>query len=85
MNVVQTDPTTWGPDADRFRPERWLERKEEGIRHGREIFAFSEGYVPPPFKPWHAFDRSDRPRSCIGKAFAMCEIKESLPPLLVCF
>ncbi|KAK0233773.1 cytochrome P450 [Armillaria fumosa] len=68
VNVVQTDPTIWGSDAEHFRPERWLERKEEGVRHGREIFAFSEG-----------------PRSCIGKAFAMCEIKESLTPLMDLF
>ncbi|KAK0455909.1 cytochrome P450 [Armillaria borealis] len=65
VNVVQTDPTIWGSDAELFRPERWLERKEEGIRHGREIFAFSEG-----------------PRSCIGKAFAMCEIKVLMVTLL---
>ncbi|KAF9072766.1 cytochrome P450 [Rhodocollybia butyracea] len=58
VNVVQTDPNVWGPDAEIFRPERWLERKKRGIRHEREILAFSEG-----------------PRSCIGKAFALCEVK----------
>ncbi|KAF5392408.1 hypothetical protein D9757_002185 [Collybiopsis confluens] len=43
VNVVQTDPDVWGSDAVAFRPERWLERKKHGIRHGREILAFSEG------------------------------------------
>ncbi|TFK76723.1 cytochrome P450 [Pluteus cervinus] len=59
VNVLQTDPSIWGPDAHLFRPERWIERKQEGLRpYGREIFAFSKG-----------------PRSCIGKAFAIAEIK----------
>lgn len=45
VNVVQTDPDVWGSDAEIFRPERWVERKKQGIRHDREIFAFSEGCV----------------------------------------
>ncbi|KAF8922183.1 cytochrome P450, partial [Mucidula mucida] len=43
VNIIQTDPEVWGPDADRFWPQRWIERKEKGIKHTREIFAFSEG------------------------------------------
>ena len=43
VNIIQTDPAIWGADADVFRPERWLERKKDGIRHPREMFAFSEG------------------------------------------
>lgn len=46
VNVVQSDPEIWGPDAHIFRPERWLDRKKECNRsHGRDIFAFSEGCV----------------------------------------
>ncbi|KAJ3910411.1 cytochrome P450 [Lentinula edodes] len=65
VNVVQTDPDVWGSDAEIFRPERWFERKKQGLRHEREILAFSEG-----------------PRSCIGKNFALCEIKSLIITLL---
>ncbi|KAE9409329.1 cytochrome P450 [Gymnopus androsaceus JB14] len=65
VNVIQTDPDVWGSDAEIFRPERWLERKKQGIRNEREIFAFSEG-----------------PRSCIGKVFALCEVKALVVTLL---
>ncbi|KAJ3758954.1 cytochrome P450 [Lentinula raphanica] len=65
VNVVQTDPNVWGPDAEIFRPKRWLERQKQGIRSEREILAFSEG-----------------PRSCIGKTFALCEVKALVVTLI---
>ncbi|KAG5646052.1 hypothetical protein DXG03_004475 [Asterophora parasitica] len=65
LNVIQTDPAVWGPDAHQFRPQRWIERKDSGIRSGRELLTFSEG-----------------PRSCIGKAFALAEIKALTVTLL---
>ncbi|KAG6919563.1 hypothetical protein DXG01_004226 [Tephrocybe rancida] len=43
LNVIQTDPAVWGPDAEDFRPQRWIERKSAGVRDGRELLAFSEG------------------------------------------
>jgi cytochrome P450 len=43
LNVLQTDPEVWGPDADAFRPERWIERRKSGMRKGRELLVFSEG------------------------------------------
>lgn len=58
VNAIQSDPEIWGPDAKIFRPQRWLEMKQNGNRRGRELLAFSEG-----------------PRSCIGKSFAIAEIK----------
>lgn len=45
VNVVQKDPHVWGPDADVFRPDRWLRREKSCIAGRRELFAFSEGYV----------------------------------------
>ncbi|KAF8559291.1 cytochrome P450 [Imleria badia] len=40
VNVIQKDKSTWGPDADVFRPERWLQRN---TRNNRDLFAFSLG------------------------------------------
>lgn len=40
LNVIQTDKSTWGPDAGIFRPERWLQRNS---RNNRDLFAFSLG------------------------------------------
>lgn len=65
LNVLHTDPAIWGPDANEFRPQRWIERKNAGIRDDRELLAFSKG-----------------PRSCIGKAFALAEIKALTVTLL---
>ncbi|KAG6837898.1 hypothetical protein H0H93_013051 [Arthromyces matolae] len=65
LNVIQTNEAVWGPDADVFRPQRWIERKKAGVRDGRDLLAFSEG-----------------PRSCIGKAFALAEIKTLVATLL---
>ncbi|KAJ8090527.1 hypothetical protein PM082_002415 [Marasmius tenuissimus] len=64
VNVVHSDPSVFGDDADVFRPDRWSERQKKGIRNEREIFAFSEG-----------------PRTCIGKMFALTEIKVLLVTL----
>ena len=58
LNVIQTDPDIWGPDADKFQPMRWIKRKTAGTRGGpSNLFLFG------------------RPRSCVGKAFAIAEIK----------
>ncbi|KAK7041953.1 hypothetical protein VNI00_008935 [Paramarasmius palmivorus] len=65
VNVIHMDESIHGSDANVFRPERWLEKQKEGIRHDREIFAFSEG-----------------PRVCIGKEFALTEIKALVTVLL---
>lgn len=45
VNIIQTDRKEWGSDAQQFRPHRWLERRRNGIKHTREVFAFSEGCV----------------------------------------
>ncbi|KAF9229533.1 cytochrome P450 [Gyrodon lividus] len=62
VNVIHRDRSTWGPDADVFRPERWLERN---TRNNRDLFTFSLG-----------------PRGCLGRSFAVAEIKALTVTLL---
>ncbi|KAG6885524.1 hypothetical protein C0993_000520 [Termitomyces sp. T159_Od127] len=45
LNVIQTDELVWGADAEVFRPQRWIDRKEAGILDGRDLLAFSAGQV----------------------------------------
>ncbi|KDQ20245.1 hypothetical protein BOTBODRAFT_170241 [Botryobasidium botryosum FD-172 SS1] len=75
LNVMQREKSVWGDDADKFRPERWIEynnqrerEKASGKTHlgaERRLMAFSEGK-----------------RVCIGKTFALVEIKAVLVILL---
>ncbi|KAI6040781.1 cytochrome P450 [Pisolithus marmoratus] len=56
----------WGPDSKVFRPERWLD--PDGItKKAQEM----KGYR-------HLLTFTDGPRSCIGKLFAVAEIKTVL-------
>ncbi|KAF7344737.1 Cytochrome P450 [Mycena venus] len=62
--VLNTDPSVWGPDANAFIPERWLEG----------------GSNPPadklPHGPWgNVSNFADGPRHCIGWRLAVQEIK----------
>ncbi|KAI5985871.1 cytochrome P450 [Pisolithus albus] len=53
----------WGPDAKMYRPERWLE--PDGVtKKAQEV----KGYR-------HLLTFGDGPRACIGKLFAIAEIK----------
>ncbi|KAI5992708.1 cytochrome P450 [Pisolithus albus] len=56
----------WGPDAKLYRPERWLE--PDGVTtKAQEV----KGYR-------HLLTFGDGPRACIGKLFAIAEIKTVL-------
>ncbi|KAI6154113.1 cytochrome P450 [Pisolithus tinctorius] len=63
----------WGPDAKVFRPERWLER--DGIpKKAQDV----QGYR-------HLLTFADGPRNCLGKGFAVSEIKAVLSVLVKSF
>lgn len=56
----------WGPDAKVFRPDRWIEA--DGVtKKAQEV----KGHR-------HLFSFGDGPRSCIGKLFAVAEVKTVL-------
>jgi len=56
----------WGPDATTFDPTRWLEKRGEVYKRREEI----PGYP-------HLLTFGYGPRVCIGKTFALAEIKAS--------
>ncbi|KAF4622227.1 hypothetical protein D9613_008961 [Agrocybe pediades] len=39
--TIQHDPAIWGPDADTFRPERWLEESASGLK--KHLLTFGIG------------------------------------------
>lgn len=57
--IQHMDPDVWGPDADQFNPERWLDP------NGRAQNVSQYSYMP--------FSRG--PRDCIGSRFALLEAK----------
>lgn len=78
MNIISTyssinyHPRYWGPDADTFRPSRWIETKSStSIGTEKSIFDRETLYTPPKgvFIPW-----SEGDRACPGKKFAQVEL-----------
>ncbi|KIM65593.1 hypothetical protein SCLCIDRAFT_1157767 [Scleroderma citrinum Foug A] len=63
----------WGADAKEFRPERWLDK--DGLpKKAQEI----QGHR-------HLLTFSDGPRACLGKGFALAELKAVLSVLVKAF
>lgn len=64
--VIHRDRDIFGPDADTFRPERWLEVEgEERKRMESAMFAFGGGT-----------------RTCIGKNISLLEMYKLVPTLI---
>ncbi|TFY56401.1 hypothetical protein EVJ58_g7669 [Rhodofomes roseus] len=61
---IHADPAIWGPDAQEFRPERWLEGDSALPEMVKMIRA-----------PGHLLTFGDGPKTCLGKYFAMAEFK----------
>ncbi|KAF8622442.1 hypothetical protein AX15_007025 [Amanita polypyramis BW_CC] len=60
--------TLWGPDAKKFIPERWL---GELTYPAKELHGYR-----------HLFTFADGPRMCLGRGFALAEIKAVLSVLV---
>ncbi|KAG1742242.1 cytochrome P450 [Suillus paluster] len=63
VEAINRSFAVWGPDAKKFKPDRWL--AEEGISgKSKEV----QGYR-------HLLSFLDGPRTCLGKDFAIAEFK----------
>ncbi|KAI6040734.1 cytochrome P450 [Pisolithus marmoratus] len=73
ITCMNRSSAIWGPDAKKFRPERWLEeagipKKAQEIQGYRNLLTFSDGQ-----------------RTCLGKTFAVTEFKVVLSVLVKSF
>ena len=64
IRAIHLSEDIWGPDAKIFRPERWLSGDEPAAARARELSGHR-----------HLLTFFDGPRICIGKNFALAEIK----------
>ncbi|KAI6044115.1 cytochrome P450 [Pisolithus marmoratus] len=70
LACINRSTAIWGPDAKVFRPERWLEK--DGIpKKAQDV----QGYR-------HLLTFADGPRNCLGKGFAVSEMKAVLSVLV---
>lgn len=65
-HIMNKHPDIWGPTALEFRPERWAEMKEDDVQ--RDAYAF-QSFI-------------NGPRACIGKNFALLELKVLMVALM---
>lgn len=65
--------SVWGEDWAEFRPERWLEEREEGGRKKR-VFVGKDPYSYPVFQAG--------PRVCLGKEMALLQMKRMVAGVL---
>jgi cytochrome P450 len=65
--ATNRDPSLWGPDAEQFRPERWIDHLETGQDRVNYVGGADSNYSFLTFL--HG------PRSCIGERFARAELR----------
>ncbi|KAK7060040.1 cytochrome P450 [Favolaschia claudopus] len=71
IEAVNRDPEIWGPDADKWRPERWIEGLPESVDNAAVPGAFA-----------HTLSFLGGSRSCIGMKYAEVELKTVLISLI---
>ncbi|ETW84721.1 cytochrome P450 monooxygenase 102 [Heterobasidion irregulare TC 32-1] len=64
IRAIHLSEDIWGPDAKMFKPERWLSGDEPAVARVRELSGHR-----------HLLTFFDSSRICIGKNFALAEIK----------
>ncbi|KAI9175236.1 hypothetical protein H9P43_006597 [Blastocladiella emersonii ATCC 22665] len=78
IQAIHTNPELWGPDAHEFRPERWSDEVHVATTPTETLPAGKSRLIPPyGFYPFLG-----GPRACIGRAFAMLEIKHFVARLV---
>lgn len=65
--AINRNPKLWGPDADAFKPERWIDVGEDGTQKPNNSGGVDSNYCQLTFL--HG------PRSCIGQNFAKAELR----------
>ncbi|KAF8473770.1 cytochrome P450 [Gautieria morchelliformis] len=68
---INSDIAIWGPEAARFRPERWL---EEDALTSEVNMLHAQG---------HMYTFGDGPKVCLGRTFAIAELK-IVVSILIC-
>lgn len=72
--AINRNPAMWGPDAEEFMPERWIDKEtgratmKGGAESNFSFLTFSHG-----------------PRSCIGERFARAELRTLVAALVGSF
>ena len=64
IRCMNRSTSIWGPDAKEFVPERWLNNENGLTQRAKELQGFH-----------HTLSFIDGPRTCLGKSFAVTEIK----------
>ncbi|EJU00436.1 cytochrome P450 [Dacryopinax primogenitus] len=78
VEAINTSSKLWGPNAREFRPERWLEGGKDETKNGLAESASSisgRGHQK-------VLTFGDGPRICLGKSFALVEMKCLLSKLV---
>ncbi|KAF2762012.1 cytochrome P450 [Pseudovirgaria hyperparasitica] len=72
--AINRNPHFWGPEADKLRPERWIDRLEDGTMRPNRHGGAESNYCEITFLHGQ--------RACIGRDFAKAELRCVLASIL---